>query len=458
MRIPRSMRWVPEWARSAIIYHIYPLGFLDAPQRNPGYGAPVHRLRGVHKWLDHIAGLGVTTIQFGPVFESHSHGYNTIDFFQIDRRLGDLLSFRELVDAIHGRGMRVILDGVFNHSGRGFFAFRDVVQHGRESRFADWFKINWEGQSPLGDPFDYEGWNGFHSLPLLNLSNPETRSHLFDVARYWIKEIHVDGWRLDVAHELPVDFLRDLRRAIKQANPESLMFGEMVHGDYRNWIAPDLCDCGTDYQLYAVLWRAFIEGSFENLFEQLQREYDLEMGAYRDLTLVNFLGNHDVTRILSQLDRPEHIYPAMMLLMMLPGIPAIYYGDELGLTGHKDDGDQSLRGPMPQEPVKSDIYTALAQLGRLRHRLNAVTHGRFVPLQATDKLLAMLYEIRDEDVIVLINQSEDHLPITLDLSRQGISDGTTFEDVLNSGWYTVEEQTLTVDPVWRLWGRILVRR
>ncbi|HEC24241.1 MAG TPA: alpha-amylase, partial [Chloroflexi bacterium] len=216
-----SSGWPPEWARRAIFYHIHPLGFFDAPPVNDRSSAPVPRLAELRRWYDHIAGLGVTAIYFGPLFESLTHGYDTVDYFQVDRRLGDIALLRQIVDELHGRGVRVILDGVFNHTGREFFAFQDIRRNGRASRYQDWYFINWAADSDYGDGFAYEYWADDRGLPRLNLDNPNVRAYFFEVARMWLGDVGVDGWRLDVAYEIGPSFWWEFRRVCKEVRPDS---------------------------------------------------------------------------------------------------------------------------------------------------------------------------------------------------------------------------------------------
>lgn len=456
--------WVPQWALNSVFYHIYPLGFVNAPERNPG-GDPVNRISQVNDWLDHIALLGAQAIYLGPVFESSSHGYDTVDYFRVDRRLGTEDAFRELVEHIHLRNMRVILDGVFNHTGRDFFAFRDVLEHREVSSYAGWYHItNWHGRSGYGDPFEYESWEGHQSLPKLNLSNPDVKGYLFEVARMWLGDVGVDGWRLDAATEIPVEFWWEFRRECKDIRPDCFLVGEMIHGDYNTWVAPDLLDSGTNYQLYNPIWRSINDENFFDLKSALERGFDAEAGLYRNLDLWTFLSNHDVSRIVSVLNNPRHVYLAFMLLMTVPGIPCLYYGDEVGLRGTRDDGDEALRAPMPprdQWPdAEGQLYEAVTRLINIRRGSAALMYGSYHTLYVANNSFGFLRRAGDEAAIVLASVDKNSISMTVPMGQAGIPDGAEFVDVLNPGdtRFVVQHGQIEVPRLWPGWGRILIKQ
>ncbi len=463
MRIPYQESWVPAWARESVFYHIYPLGFLDAPPQNDPEAEPVPRLAELRKWYDHIAGLGANAIYFGPLFESVRHGYDTTDYFQIDRRLGDVALFREIVGELHDRGFKVILDGVFNHTGREFFAFRDIRDHRQESQYVDWYRVDWNSDSSYHDGFSYDTWEGHQGLPRLNLDNPDVRQYIFEVSRMWLGDVGVDGWRLDVAYEISPDFWWEFRRESKSVNPDCLLLGELVHGDYRTWVAPDLLDSGTDYQLHKAFWSSLNDANLWELKYALERAYHSELGVFKELTLLNFLGNHDVTRILSRLDDPRHIYVALIALFTVPGIPCLYYGDEIGLTGRKEDGDQALRRPMLAPDAewperKHHLYRETARLAALRKRLPVLSYGRFAALEVSGTQLSYLREKDNQVVVVALNAEDEEASLAIPVGREGVSDGTRFRDALepNAQAFTVKNGKLKIEPLWPNWGRVLV--
>jgi cyclomaltodextrinase len=464
MRYPQqSTQWVPDWAQQALFYHIYPLGFLDAPAQNDLKSEPVPRLADLRQWYDHLMQMGITTIYFGPLFESLSHGYDTVDYFRIDRRLGDNTLFKEIVDELHSRGIRVILDGVFHHTSRDFFAFRDILKNKRNSQYADWYHINWGGTGRLDDGFAYESWEGHYSLPKLNLQNQKVRNYIFEVVRMWLGDMGIDGWRLDVAYEIGPEFWWEFRRECKQANPDCFLVGEVVHGDYRKWVAPDLLDAGTNYQLHKAIWSSLNEANLWELKALVERASHTEWGLYKDIGLLNFLSNHDVTRILSQLDDPRLVYPALIFLLTAPGIPCLYYGDEVGMTGRKEDGDAALRQPMPApgEPwpdTERTLFKVISDLAAIRKEHPSLTYGRYATLEVSDTAFSFMRQQSREIAVVAINAADRKTGLTMPVGREGITDGTTFHDMLDLRCpeYTVQNGKLTVDPIWPTWGRVLI--
>jgi len=455
--------WVPEWAYNAVFYHIYPLGFLDAPFRNPRRDEPTPRLEELRHWYDHIANLGVNAIYFGPIFESGSHGYDTIDYFEIDRRLGTKELFKEIVAELHSQGIKVIVDGVFNHTSRHFFAFEHLRQHRQSSAYKHWYFVNWDDNNPTHDGFHYTGWNGHTNLPKLNVTAHDVREHLYDAVKMWMEETGIDGWRLDVSEEMDPQFWWHFRRVCKSIKPGCLLIGEMTHGNYRDLVNPDQLDSGTNYQLYKALWSSLNDHNYWELKSALDREFGPEFGIYQGLPLFNFLGNHDVTRIADMLDNPFHLYPALIALLTLPGIPALYYGDEVGMHGRKEDGDAALRRPMPapsdEWPDRDhNIYRETARLIRLRKANHALTHGDYATLQTAHTVFSYIRRSQQQTAVICLNSGDNIDDISMSVKRFGIPDGTVFFDVLNKDGqpYTVDHGRLYIEKLWPGWGRVLV--
>lgn len=459
---PPTTRWLPDWAAGAVFYHIYPLGFLGAPLRNDG-GDKVPRLAELRRWYDHVAGLGVTAIYFGPLFESQSHGYDTTDYFSVDRRLGDNALLRVIIDELHERGIKVIFDGVFRHTGRDFFAFADIRRNGRSSPYVDWYNLNWAADSEFGDGFGYDSWQGFQGLPKLNLANPDTRKYIFEVARNWLGDYRADGWRLDVAHDIDPDFWWEFRRVCKEANPDCFLVGELARDDYRVWVAPDLLDSGTNYQLYESFKRSFTQHNLADLRANLERASHPEFGVFKDLSLMTFLGNHDQTRVLTALKDRRHMYPALIFLLTAPGIPCLYYGDEVGMVGDKDYGDEGVRQPMPLPDAdwpdaNHDLYRETARLVALRKQHPALAYGSLIALDAGPTTLAYLRQHSREWVIAVLNIGDKAVRLTLPLAEAGVPDGVVFTDALESSLpdLKVQHGKLANVEVQPGWGRILV--
>ncbi len=332
-----------HWANESVFYHIYPLGLCGAPASNDLSAPPVNRLDALLPWLDHARSLGVSALYIGPVFESLSHGYDTIAYTVIDRRLGTNDAFAAVCARAHGLGLKVVLDAVFNHVGRAFPGFRDLQEKGRASRYADWFAgVDFQHANKRGDAFTYEGWHGHDDLVKLDVRNPAVRDHLFSAAARWMDEFGIDGLRLDAADCLDLDFLRLLGSFCRARRTDFWLLGEIVHGDYRRWAAPGLLDSVTNYECYKGLYSSHAEQNYFEMAWSLNRQFGPQ-GLYRGMPLYNFADNHDVSRVASSVKDPSQLAPLYSILFTMPGIPSIYYGSEWGIPAAKDATDRSLR-------------------------------------------------------------------------------------------------------------------
>jgi cyclomaltodextrinase len=436
-----------SWVRDAVFYHLYPLGALGAPARNDFAGPPAPRLEGLHGWLAEVLDLGATAVYLGPVFESTAHGYDTADYFTVDRRLGDNAALARWSEALHRRGLRLVLDGVFHHVGRDFWAFRDVLAHGAASQFRDWFFLDFDGRSTYGDPFDYRGWNGHHSLVKLNTSHPQLREHLFAAVHQWVQAFGIDGLRLDAADHLDRGFQRDLAAFCRSLRPDFWLMGEVVHGDYRQWANPAALDSVTNYELYKALYSSHNDRNYFEVAYALNRQSG-EGGLYRDLALYTFADNHDVDRVASRLTNPAHLDPLYALLFTAPGVPSIYYGSEWGIQGCKAHGSDrplrpaldpdGLRGVAPH-PVLRD---AIKRLVRLRHAHPALRRGAYRQLHVAHEQLAYLRATAEEPVVVAVNAADRATEVRLSLP--GTARGWLVDELNPGDTFALEDGRATV--------------
>ncbi|PKN25180.1 MAG: alpha-amylase [Deltaproteobacteria bacterium HGW-Deltaproteobacteria-22] len=422
-----------SWFEHAILYHIYAPGACGAPRHNDGVSPCVPRLASVHPWLDHIRELGATAILLGPVCESTSHGYDTVDLSRVDRRLGDDRTLAGLIDAAHDRGLRVLLDAVFGHVGRGFPAFRDLQARGRESAHAGWFSgVDFERRSRLGDPFTYDCWRDAHELVRLNLKNPAVREHLIAAVDGWVERWRIDGLRLDSADWIDDGFHAELRAHCDGRHPALALFGEVVHGDYRRFAGPGRLHGVTDYELHKGLWSSLRD---RNLFEvayTLNRQFGPD-GLYRGLPLVQFADNHDVDRAVEQVGRRELLFPLYCLLFTIPGVPAIYQGSEWGIHGRRTvTDDTALRPCLSLETLRREagpeLPAAIRRLARLRRELPALADGDYLQLHVGPEQFAFLRRRNGETVVVAVNAAPGEA--TVHLSLPGVSRAELVE-VLN---------------------------
>ena len=327
-----------EWWKKSVVYQIYPRSFKDS--NGDGFGD----LNGIIEKLDYIKKLGADAIYFSPVFESDTHGYNTRDYTKIDTRLGTNEDFAQVCDNLHKDGIRVVLDGVFNHVGRGFWAFQDVVKNRENSPYLHWFHIDLGGNSNYNDGLWYEGWEGNYDLVKLNLQNEEVITHIFDSVRFWVDEFDIDGLRLDVAYCLDHNFVRRLRSLCDGLKPDFFLVGEMLHGDYKVLVNEGMLHSATNYECYKGLYSSFNSMNMFEIVHSLLRQFGPDNWTlYKGKHLLSFVDNHDVTRVASILSNEAHLPLIYAMQFGMPGIPCVYYGSEWGATGNKHDGDPALR-------------------------------------------------------------------------------------------------------------------
>lgn len=431
------------WIHDAMFYHIYPLGLCGAPERNDFSSSPVDRLNCLYPWIDHIAALNLNAVYLGPVFESSQHGYDTADYYHVDRRLGNVQTLKGVIGAMKARGMHVILDAVFHHVGRDFWAFRDVQINGRASAYADWFyQIDFNQRSPFGDAFSYQGWAGHTSLVKLNLHNPAVRAHLFDAVAMWVREFDIDGLRLDAADSIDHDFLRALAAHCRRLKPDFWLMGEVVHGDYGRWANPSMLDSTTNYEAYKGLYSSHVDRNYFEIAYSLNRQFGAE-GIYRDLLLYSFADNHDVNRVASNLTNPAHLYPLYLLLFTMPGIPSIYYGSEWGFKGARTpQDDRMLRPHLMLDPTHfphPDLAKTIGKLAALRRDLPALRWGTYQQAHVAHEQFAFARRTPEQTVIVAVNAANTPAAIPLAKRHQLV-------DVLNQA--RIEDTELKLHPYW----------
>ncbi len=393
------------WYYENSIYQIYPLGFCGAPFENDG--KLEHRILKVIDWAGHLKKLGVGAVLFNPIFESDTHGYNTRDYRKIDVRLGTNDDFKKVCKVLHKKGIRIILDGVFNHAGRGFFGFTDVLEKRWDSEYKDWFHINFDGNDGYNDGLWYEGWEGNYDLVKLNLQNEAVVNYLLESVKYWIDEFDIDGLRLDVAYCLDQNFIRRLRSACDSWKEDFYLVGEMIGGDYRKVMGEGLCQSATNYECYKGLFSSFNSYNMFEIVHSLLRQFGPEQWTlYKGEHLLSFVDNHDVSRIASILQNENHLKLIYTLMFGMPGIPTIYYGSEWGEKADKSQGDPALR-PCFDEPVWNDLTDHIASLCAALKKSKALSYGDIKQLLLTNKQCILERECEDDRVLVVINSEEN---------------------------------------------------
>ena len=392
------------WAYESVFYQIYPLGFCGAPFENDG--VLEHRILKVNDWIPHIEKLGANAIYFSPVFESDTHGYNTRDYTKIDTRLGTNEDFQSVCENLHKAGIKVVLDGVFNHVGRGFWAFQDVLEKRWDSPYKDWFHISFDGNSNYNDGLWYEGWEGNYDLVKLNLRNEDVIQHIFSCIKGWVEEFDIDGLRLDVAYCLDHDFLRRLRSFCDGLKPDFFLVGETLHGDYNQWMNDSMLHSVTNYECYKGLYSSFNSMNMFEINHSLLRQFGPDNWTlYKGKHLLSFVDNHDVTRVASILSNENHLPLIYALAFGMPGIPCVYYGSEWGAKARKEEGDPALRACF-EKPEWNDLTTFISRLAEAKKHSNALNYGDFRSVLLTNRQCIFERKTDSERVLVAINADD----------------------------------------------------
>lgn len=391
------------WYEKAVFYHMYPLGMTGAPKENQDLeSVPSKRFEELDLWVAHMEELGCTALYIGPLFESSSHGYDTRDYKLTDRRLGTNEDFAEFVKLCHEADIRVVVDGVFNHTGREFFAFQDIQQKREASPYAGWYKgVNFGWQSPLGDSFGYEAWQGHYELPCLNLQNPQVKEYLFDVIRFWIDEFDIDGIRLDCANVLDFQFMAELRQQTAGMKEDFWLMGEVIHGDYSRWANPGMLHSVTNYELHKSLYSGLNDHNFFEIAHNVRRLEAIGTKLY------TFVDNHDENRIASKLKEKAHLPLAYLLLFTLPGIPSVYYGGEWGVEGMRtNNSDTQLRPQIAiadSKRLHCSLTDYIARLAHIHTTQPEFAGGRYQELLLTNRQYAFARHADGSAVITAAN-------------------------------------------------------
>jgi glycosidase len=435
----------PYWIQDAIFYQIFPDRFADGDKANnpPNvqkwgstptvWGFQGGDLRGIVHHFDYLLDLGVNALYLNPIFAASStHRYNTSDYLQIDPRLGTISDFRVLLEVAHRNNVKVVLDGVFNHCGRGFFAFNDVLENGEHSAYRDWFHINSLPLDAYGDggPQHYAGWWNHRSLPKFNTRNPDVRRYILNVARYWIEQ-GADGWRLDVPNEIDDDdFWADFRRVVRSANRDAYLLGEIWDINPR-WANETHFDGLMNYPVKDALLSYLL--GHQNAAEFGGR-IEAVRSAYRRENLYAMyvpLDSHDTERFLTLVGGDaEKLKLALLFAMAFPGAPAIYYGDEIGMEGGRDP-DSRRAFPWRETAWNQDLRAWVKALIAIRKQSACLRRGEYIQVLAEDGKFAFVRTLGHESVLVAINASARGHQFDLPVSKLGWSDSQPVRNLLS---------------------------
>lgn len=417
-----------SWIKEAVFYHIYPLGFVGAAQYHEE--EITHSIKKVEDWIPHMKKLGVNALYLGPVFESHEHGYDTSDYRLLDHRLGTNDDFKRVCDSLHAADIRIVLDGVFNHVGRDFWAFRDVQEKKEKSTYCDWFSnLHFHARSPLNDDFTYDAWEGHYNLVKLNLENEEVVRYLLDSVAMWMDEFHIDGLRLDAADCIRPEFFRRLKAFCKEKNPDFWLMGEIIHGDYNRWANPDMLDSVTNYECYKGLYSSHNERNYFEIGYSLNRQFG-NGGIYQGLDLYNFVDNHDVNRLASTVKNKEDLFNIYTILFTMPGIPSIYYGSEYAVEGRKHNGsDADIRPCLQLCEFDSEKLCEHLALLSFVHKMRACSHGSYEQVLLRNEQFVFCRSCEQDSLYIACNVADADYEAVLPIPQGCWKDflrGTTY--------------------------------
>ncbi len=434
------------WYDSAVFYHIYPLGLCGCPHDNNGEtGEHFDKL---NEWAEHAKRIGCNAIYIGPLFESGSHGYDTTDYRLVDRRLGTNDDFKQFVKNCHANDVKVIVDGVFNHTGRDFFAFQDIKQNRENSRYKDWYcNVNFWGNNEYNDGFSYDNWGGYNLLAKLNLWNPEVKNYHLETVKFWVDEFDIDGIRLDAADVLDFGFMKELRSFCNGLKPDFWLMGEVIHGDYSRWANNDMLHSVTNYELHKGLYSGHNDHNYFEIAHTIKRLN----GIVGDKKLYTFCDNHDVARIYSKLNNKAHMYNVAILVYTVPGIPSIYYGSEFGIPGNKENGsDWNLRPDLNLADFneKDELPALYTTLGHLKQRFPELTYGDYRELYLTTGQFAFARCLDGRAVVTALNNADNgaHMEINLPIGANKAVNLLTIDQSTE-----VQEDTCTDDATAKAW-------
>ena len=406
-----------SWVKNSIFYHIYPLGAFGCPRENKGEETAGHRILKLIDWIPHMTDLGINAIYLGPIWESGTHGYDTFDYYKLDQRLGTNADFKKVVEACHKAGIKVVLDGVFNHVGRGHVAFKDVKEKKENSSYKDWIAgLNFGGNNHYNDGFSYECWSGAQELVKLNYWCEAVNNHVLNAVAMWIDEFDIDGLRLDAADCIQRDFFKRLKAFTEEKKSTFWLMGEIIHGDYNIYVNEDMLDAVTNYECWKGIYSSHNDHNYFEINYAMKRQWG-QGGLYHGKYLYNFVDNHDVNRIYTLLKEKENIFPAYTLLFTMPGLPSIYYGSEFAIEGDKKsgDGDYALRPELDIEKLKNpDLIDHIKTLAEVRKSSEALKTGLYEEVQVRNETLVFARVSGDEYAIVALNSTAGDAHISFD--------------------------------------------
>ncbi|MDU0321747.1 alpha-amylase family glycosyl hydrolase [Clostridium butyricum] len=425
------------WIEDRVFYNIFTLGFCDVLELSRIYEKK-NRLIKIEEWIPHLKKMSINAIYFGPVFESSYHGYDTRDYLNIDKRLGTNEDFKDLCKKLHENDIKIVLDGVFNHVGREFWAFKDIQKNGRNSKYCSWFSgLNFDSRSPMGDDFNYESWNGCYDLVKLNLWNRDVVEYLLHAVEFWIDEFDIDGLRLDAADKIIFDFFKELKIFTEKKKDNFWLMGEIIHGDYNRWANKDSLDSVTNYECYKGIYSSHNDKNYFEIAYSLNRMFG-NGGIYKDLCLYNFVDNHDVNRLASTLKVQEYLFNVYTILYTMPGVPSIYYGSEYGIKAVKGDKtDLPLRPSVDEienyEDKNNELFDHIEKLGRIRVVSEALKNGNYEQVIIKNEQYVFSRTSKNDKIYIVLNLSDKESYLDFNISFEEGKDLLSDKDDIIKG-------------------------
>lgn len=425
------------WIEDRVFYNIFTLGFCDVLEPSRIYEEK-NRLIKIEEWIPHLKKMSINAIYFGPVFESSYHGYDTRDYLNIDKRLGTNEDFKDLCKKLHENDIKIVLDGVFNHVGREFWAFKDIQKNGRNSKYCNWFSgLNFDSRSPMGDDFNYESWNGCYDLVKLNLWNRDVVEYLLHAVEFWIDEFDIDGLRLDAADKIIFDFFKELKIFTEKKKDNFWLMGEIIHGDYNRWANKDSLDSVTNYECYKGIYSSHNDKNYFEIAYSLNRMFG-DGGIYKDLCLYNFVDNHDVNRLASTLKVQEYLFNVYTILYTMPGVPSIYYGSEYGIKAVKGDKtDLPLRPSVDEienyEDKNNELFDHIEKLGRIRAVSEALKNGNYEQVIIKNEQYVFSRTSKNDKIYIVLNLSDKESYLDFNISFEEGKDLLSDKDDIIKG-------------------------
>ncbi|MEQ3338568.1 alpha-amylase family glycosyl hydrolase [Clostridium butyricum] len=425
------------WIEDRVFYNIFTLGFCDVLEPSRIYEEK-NRLIKIEEWIPHLKKMSINAIYFGPVFESSYHGYDTRDYLNIDKRLGTNEDFKDLCKKLHENDIKIVLDGVFNHVGREFWAFKDIQKNGRNSKYCSWFSgLNFDSRSPMGDDFNYESWNGCYDLVKLNLWNGEVVEYLLHAVEFWIDEFDIDGLRLDAADKIIFDFFKELKIFTEKKKDNFWLMGEIIHGDYNRWANKESLDSVTNYECYKGIYSSHNDKNYFEIAYSLNRMFG-NGGIYKDLCLYNFVDNHDVNRLASTLKAQEYLYNVYTILYTMSGVPSIYYGSEYGIKAVKGDKtDLPLRPSVDEienyEDKNNELFDHIEKLGRIRVASEALKNGNYEQVIIKNEQYVFSRTSKNDKIYIVLNLSDKESYLDFNISFEEGKDLLSDKDDIIKG-------------------------